>query len=106
MVFADNKLYFSSFFQVFYFPKSPTESQLSTVLLVRDCNTRDAFHEALFLPREQKRKRSKKSSANSSTSVPADLSRHATIFQDGAVCEVKTDQREEKESGSQESSVL
>ena len=70
------------------------------MLLVRDCNTRDAFHEALFLPREQKRKRSKKSLVNSNTSVTADLSKH------GAMCEVKTDQREEKESGSQESSVL
>lgn len=71
------------------------------MLLVRDCNTRDAFHEALFLPREQKRKRSKKSLANSTaTSVPSDLSRH------GATCEMKSERHVEKESGSQESSVL
>lgn len=79
--------------EVFQFPKSPTESQLSTVLLVRDCNQRDAFHEALFLPREQKRKRSKKSLANSAaTSVPADLSKHG-------VCEVNADRPGHKNSG-------
>ncbi|XP_046457233.1 ankyrin repeat and IBR domain-containing protein 1-like isoform X2 [Daphnia pulex] len=87
--------------EVFYFPKSPTESQLSTVLLVRDFNKRDAFHEALFLPREQKRKRSKKILATSTaTSVPTELSKHDTS------CEVNSDRREEKQSGSQESSVL
>jgi len=52
---------------------------LSTVLLVREgANTRDAFHEALFLPRsprmsEQRRKRSKRlnHSFSSSSSNPA-----------------------------------
>jgi hypothetical protein len=69
---------------------------------VRDFNKRDAFHEALFLPREQKRKRSKKFLANSTaTSVPSELStKHDTL------CDVNPDRREEKQSGSQESSVL
>jgi hypothetical protein len=71
------------------------------VLLVRDFNKRDAFHEALFLPREQKRKRSKKILATSTaTPVPTELSKHDTS------CEVNSDRREEKQSGSQESSVL
>lgn len=50
--------------EMFLFPKSPTEGTLSSVLLVREeANPREAFHEALFLPRsprDQRRKNSKK----------------------------------------------
>lgn len=67
---------------------------------MRECNTREAFHEGLFLPREQKRKRSKTVLPHSTVSDLADLLRH------GASGELKLDHGKEKESGSQESSVL
>ena len=62
---------------------------------------RDAFHEGLFLPREQKRKRSKKMLSNLTNSTPTDLVSHI------GSCDSKPEQRDvEKGCGSQESSVL